>query len=145
GLDGNNLVMLTPANANYAASLSPDRFCFVDNSSRPDLPGEAVLRNAKDGSQIRVLEQTDASELLKTNWTPPQAFHGKAKDGTTDLYGLIWRPSSFDPAKKYPIIEMVYTGLQALFVPKTLEAVVRGLLSTAKQGFNLLMVVSRGT
>ncbi len=145
GLDGNNLMMLTPANANHSVSLSPDRFCFVDNSSRPDLPGEAVLRNAKDGSEIRVLEQTDASELLKTNWTPPQAFHGKAKDGTTDLYGLIWRPSSFDPAKKYPIIEMVYTGPQAFFVPKTFGAAVRGLQSTAELGFIVVMVDGRGT
>ena len=145
GLDGNNLMMLTPANANHAVSLSPDRFCFVDNFSRPDLPGEAVLRNAKDGSQIRVLEQTDASELLKTNWTSPQAFHGKAKDGTTDLYGLIWRPSNFDPAKKYPIIEMVYTGPQAFFVPKTFGAAVRGLQSTAELGFIVVMVDGRGT
>ena len=145
GLDGNNLMMLTPANANHAVSLSPDRFCFVDNFSRPDLPGEAVLRNAKDGSQIRVLEQTDASELLKTNWKPPEAFHGKAKDGTTDLYGLIWRPSSFDPAKKYPIIEMVYTGPQAFFVPKTFGAAVRGLQSTAELGFIVVMVDGRGT
>ena len=145
GLDGNNLMMLTPANANHSVSLSPDRFCFVDNSSRPDLPGETVLRNAKDGSQIRVLEQTDASELLKTNWTPPQAFHGKAKDGTTDLYGLIWRPSNFDPAKKYPVIEMVYTGPQAFFVPKTFGAAVRGLQSTAELGFIVVMVDGRGT
>ena len=145
GLDGNNLITLTPANANHSVSLSPDRFCFVDNSSRPDLPGEAVLRNAKDGSEIRVLEQTDASELLKTNWTPPQAFHGKAKDGTTDLYGLIWRPSNFDPAKKYPVIEMVYTGPQAFFVPKTFGAAVRGLQSTAELGFIVVMVDGRGT
>ena len=145
GLDGNNLMTLTPANANHSVSLSPDRFCFVDNSSRPDLPGETVLRNAKDGSQIRVLEQTDASELLETNWTPPQAFRGKAKDGTTDLYGLIWRPSNFDPAKKYPIIEMVYTGPQAFFVPKTFGAAVRGLQSTAELGFVVVMVDGRGT
>ena len=145
GLDGNNLMMLTPANANHTVSISPDHFCFVDNSSRPDLPGEAVLRNTKDGSPIRVLEQTDSSELLKTNWKFPEAFHGKAKDGTTDLYGLIWRPSNFDAAKKYPIIEMVYTGPQAFFVPKTFGAAMRGLQSVAELGFIVVMVDGRGT
>jgi dipeptidyl-peptidase 4 len=145
GLDGNNLVMLTPANSNHTVNISPDHSCFVDNSSRPDLPGEAVLRNLKDGSQIRVLEQTDASELLKTNLKFPEAFHGKAKDGTTDLYGLIWRPSNFDSAKKYPIIEMVYTGPQAFFVPKTFGAAMRGLQSIAELGFIVVMVDGRGT
>src|SRR5439155_995673 len=114
GLDGNNVTALTPSNANHTVSLSPDHFCFVDNSSRPDLPGEVILRSVKDGSQIRVLEQTDASELLKENWKFPEAFQGKAKDGATDLYGLIWRPSNFDATKKYPIIEMVYTAAHAM-------------------------------
>ena len=145
GLDGNNLVLLTPANSNHTVSMSADHSCFVDNSSRPDLPGEAILRNAKDGSQIRVLEQTDASDLLKSNWKFPEAFHGKAKDGVTDLYGLIWRPSNFDSAKKYPIIEMVYTGPQAFFVPKVFGAALRGLQSTAELGFIVVMVDGRGT
>jgi dipeptidyl aminopeptidase/acylaminoacyl peptidase len=145
GLDGNNLVMLTPANSNHMVSVSPDHFCFVDNSSQPDLPGEAVLRKLKDGSQIRVLEQTDASELLKASWKFPEAFHGKAKDGTTDLYGLIWRPSNLDAAKKYPIIEMVYSGPQGFFVPKTFGAAARGLQSVAELGFIVVMVDGRGT
>ena len=145
GLDGNNVTALTPSNANHTVSLSPDHFCFVDNSSRPDLPGEVILRNVKDGSQIRVLEQTDASELLKGNWKFPEAFQGKAKDGATDLYGLIWRPSNFDATKKYPIIEMVYTGPQAFFVPKTFGAALRGLQSVAELGFIVVMVDGRGT
>jgi len=145
GLDGNNVTALTPSNANHTVSLSPDHFCFVDNSSRPDLPGEVILRSVKDGSQIRVLEQTDASELLKENWKFPEAFQGKAKDGATDLYGLIWRPSNFDATKKYPIIEMVYTGPQAFFVPKTFGAALRGLQSVAELGFIVVMVDGRGT
>src|SRR5213592_3666720 len=145
GLDGNNVTALTPSNANHTVSLSPDHFCFVDNSSRPDLPGEVILRSVKDGSQIRVLEQTDASELLEENWKFPEAFQGKAKDGATDLYGLIWRPSNFDATKKYPIIEMVYTGPQAFFVPKTFGAALRGLQSVAELGFIVVMVDGRGT
>jgi len=145
GLDGKGLTLLTPENANHTVSISPDHSYFVDNASRPDLPGQSVLRNAKDGSQVRVLEQTDASEVLKTGWKYPSPFHGKAKDGTTDLYGLIWRPSNFDAAKKYPIIEMVYTGPQAFFVPKTFGAAIRSLQSVAELGFVVVMVDGRGT
>jgi dipeptidyl-peptidase-4 len=144
GLDGNGLQLLSPENANHSVSLSPDGTFFVDNYSRPDLPAEAVLRRTKDGSEVRVLEKTDASELLKTGWKFAEPFQGKAADGTTDLYGLIWRPSNFDPAKKYPIVEFVYTGPQWFFVPKAFAGTL-GLQSMAELGFVVVMVDGRGT
>jgi dipeptidyl-peptidase-4 len=144
GLDGKTLQLLSPENANHAVSVSPDGSFFVDNYSRPDLPGEAVLRHTKDSSEVRVLEKTDASALLKTGWKFPEPFQGKAADGTTALYGLIWRPSNFDPAKKYPIVEFVYTGPQWFFVPKSFGATLR-LQSMAELGFVVVMVDGRGT
>ena len=119
GFDGKGLQLLSPENADHSVSVSPDAAFFVDSYSRPDLPGQAVLRRTKDGSEVRVLEKTDASELLKTGWKLAEPFSGKGADGTTDIYGLIWRPSNFDPAKKYPIVEFVYTGPQSFFVPKS--------------------------
>jgi len=145
GLDGKGLALLTPENANHTVSVSPDHLYFVDNASRPDLPGGATLRSTKDGSQVRVLEQTDAAELLKSGWKYPEPFHGKAADSAVDLYGLIWRPSNFEATKKYPIVEMVYTGPQAFFVPKTFGTAMRGLQSVAELGFIVVMVDGRGT
>jgi dipeptidyl-peptidase-4 len=144
GFDGKDLRMLTPENANHSVSMSPDGSYFVDSYSRPDLPGESVLRHSKDGSDVRILEKADASELLKTGWTFPEPFQGKAADGTTDIYGLIWRPSNFDPSRKYPVIEQVYTGPQGFFVPKTFAAQFR-LQSVAELGFIVVMVDGRGT
>jgi dipeptidyl-peptidase-4 len=144
GFDGKGLQLLSPENANHTVSVSPDGTFFVDNYSRPDLPGEAVLRRTKDGSEVRVLEKTDASELLKTGWKFAEPFQGKAADGTTDLYGLIWRPSNFDAAKKYPIIEFVYTGPQGFFVPKSFARTL-GLQSMAELGFVVVVVDGRGT
>jgi dipeptidyl aminopeptidase/acylaminoacyl peptidase len=144
GFDGKGLQLLSPENANHSVSVSPDGTFFVDNYSRPDLPGEAVLRRTKDGSEVRVLEKTDASELLKTGWKFAEPFQGKAADGTTDLYGLIWRPSNFDSAKKYPIIEFVYTGPQWFFVPKSFASTL-WLQSMAELGFVVVMVDGRGT
>ena len=144
GLDGKGLQLLSPENANHSVSLSPDGTFFVDNYSRPDLPAEAVLRRTKDGSEVRVLEKTDASELLKTGWKFAEPFQGKAADGTTDLHGLIWRPSNFDPAKKYPIVEFVYTGPQGFFVPKSFGGTL-WLQSMAELGFVVVMVDGRGT
>ncbi|HZR64726.1 MAG TPA: DPP IV N-terminal domain-containing protein [Terriglobales bacterium] len=144
GFDGKNLTLLTPENANHSVSVSPDGNFFVDNYSRADLPGESALRRTKDGSEVRVLEKTDVSGLQSAGWRPPEPFQGKASDNTTDLYALIWKPSNFDPAKKYPVVEHVYTGPQDFFVPKTFGAMLR-LQSMAELGFVVVMIDGRGT
>lgn len=144
GLDGKDLRMISSENANHSVSMSPDGAYFVDSYSRPDLLGESVLRRSRDGSEVRVLEKAEASELQKTGWKFPEPFQGKAADGTTDIYGLIWRPSNFDSSKKYPIVEQVYTGPQGFFVPKTFASGLR-LQSMAELGFIVVMVDGRGT
>ena len=58
------------------------------------------------------LEQTDIARLVATGWTPPLPFTVKARDGKTDLYGLMYRPSSFDSTRRYPIIVHHYPGPQ---------------------------------
>jgi dipeptidyl-peptidase 4 len=147
GLDGKGLTLLSPENANHGVSISPDGIYFVDNFSRPDLPGASVLRRTKDGSDVRTLEKADASALLATGWKYPEPFQGKATDGKTDLYGIIWRPTNFDPAKRYPIVEHVYTGPQAFFAPKSFEGAIfrGGLQAVAELGFIVVMIDGRGT
>jgi dipeptidyl aminopeptidase/acylaminoacyl peptidase len=146
GFDGKGFTLLTPENATHTVSFSPGHIFIVDNFSRPDLPAVSSLRRTKDGSQLRVLEQTDTSGLAKAGWKAPEPFDGKAKDGATDLYGLIWKPSNFDPSKKYPIVEQAYTGPQGFFVPKTFAAALRnGQQQIAELGFIAVMVDGRGT
>lgn len=36
----------------------------------------------------------------------------KARDGSTDLYGLLFPPTQLDQQKKYPIINHIYPGPQ---------------------------------
>ena len=36
-----------------------------------------------------------------------------------DIYGIIIRPSDFDPQRSYPVIEQIYAGPQGAFVPKS--------------------------
>jgi dipeptidyl-peptidase-4 len=141
--DGKGLQLLTPENATHSINLSPDGAYFIDSYSRPDLPDKIVMRRTKDGSEVRVLEQTDSSPLTQMGWRAPESFHGKASDGTTDLYGLIWRPSKFDTARKYPVVEFVYAGPQSFFVPKTFGTF--WLQSMAELGFVVVMIDGRGT
>jgi dipeptidyl-peptidase-4 len=144
GFDGKGLQLLAAESANHSVSISPDGAYFVDNYSRADLPGQSVLRRCKDGSEVRVLEKTDTSELEKTGWKFTEPFAGKAADGTTDIYGAIWRPSNFDSTKKYPVVEFVYTGPQGFFVPKNFSNTL-WLQSIAELGFIVVMVDGRGT
>lgn len=147
GLDGSGLTLLSPENATHSVSVSPDFLYFVDSYSRPDLPGQAVLRRTKDASEVRSLVKGDATQLLATGWKYPEAFQGKSADGKYDLYALIWRPSNFDPAKKYPVIEQVYTGPQSFFVPKSFGGAIfrGGLQAVSELGFIVVMIDGRGT
>ena len=76
------------------------------------------LRRTADGQLVCPLETGDASELRAAGWRAPERFVAKGRDGVTDIYGVIWRPRNFDPAKKYPVVENIYAGPQDSFVPK---------------------------
>ena len=57
--------------------------------------------------------KNSASALAKTGWQKPERFVAKGRDGKTNIYGVIFRPSTFDPSNKYPIVEQIYAGLKA--------------------------------
>jgi dipeptidyl aminopeptidase/acylaminoacyl peptidase len=111
GFDGKNMTLLTPDDGNHEISLSPSGKVFVDTYSKPDVPPTAALRNA-DGKLIAPIEKADISKLLATGWKPPQPITVKARDGETDLYGLMYKPTNLDEKKKYPIINHIYPGPQ---------------------------------
>ena len=63
--------------------------------------------------------KSDISRLNETGWTPVEEFVAKARDGKTDIYCNIHRPSNFDPNKKYPVIENIYTCSEGYYVSKS--------------------------
>ncbi len=110
--DGTGLTLLTPEDANHVISFSPDGRFFVDTYSRIERPPVTVLRAGADGRVIRTLETADVSRLVAQGWTPGEVFTTKARDGVTDIYGVMYRPSTFDTTRSYPIIENIYPGPQ---------------------------------
>jgi dipeptidyl aminopeptidase/acylaminoacyl peptidase len=109
--DGTHLELLTPEDANHEVTFSDSGAYFVDSYSKPDAPPIAVLRNG-DGRLLLDLEKADISKLLATGWQPPTPITVKARDGRTDLYGLMYKPTTLDPSKKYPIVNHIYPGPQ---------------------------------
>jgi dipeptidyl-peptidase-4 len=111
GMDGRNLQLLTPEDADHDVSMSPSGRFFVDVYSRPDVPPVAQLRDA-EGKLLMTLEKADISKLEATGWKPPVPIVVKARDGSTDLYGLLYKPTALDPSLKYPIVNHIYPGPQ---------------------------------
>src|SRR5262249_6971811 len=109
GFDGNNLTLLTPEDATHDVSFSPSGRFFVDIYSRPEVAPIAAVRDS-DGKLLQTLEKADISRLVAEGWKPVTPFSVKARDGKTDLYGLMYKPTGFDPRRKYPIIDHIYPG-----------------------------------
>jgi dipeptidyl-peptidase-4 len=111
GFDGKNLTLLTPESGNHEVSFSSSGRYFFDSYSKPDVPAVAVVRD-EAGKLISTVAKTDVSQLLAAGWQPPVPITVKARDGVTDLYGLMYKPTGLDPTKKYPIVDYIYPGPQ---------------------------------
>lgn len=143
--DGTGMKVLTPENANHKVTFSKDYNYLVDYYSRADMPGKTVLRKAKNGKVILELECTDITALQQTTWQQPEVFSAKGRDGETDIWGLIYRPSSFDPNLEYPVIEYIYAGPHDSFVPKSFIGVNRRFAALAELGFICVQIDGMGT
>jgi dipeptidyl-peptidase 4 len=146
-LDGSRIELLTPENANHEVDLSRDGHFFVDNYSRADQAPVSVLRSS-DGKLVLELERADISKLSARGWRYPEQFSTKAADGMTDIYGLIYKPSNFNPSLRYPVIDSIYPGPQMVRTPKSFPEVAmdRGQTQAlAELGFILVVVDGRGT
>jgi dipeptidyl aminopeptidase/acylaminoacyl peptidase len=144
GLDGKDLAVLTAADGTHEWTFAPGGGLFVDRWSRVDQPWVTELRRARDGSLLAELGRDDASALLATGWRPPERFVAKGRDGATDIHGILTRPSDFDPARRYPVLEDIYAGPQDHFVPKKWGLGLRQ-RTLAELGFVVVQIDGMGT
>jgi dipeptidyl aminopeptidase/acylaminoacyl peptidase len=145
GLDGKGYASLTPDDGDHDIQLSPSGTYLVDTYSTCEKPPVVVLRDLT-GKVVMPLEKADISKLLATGWKPPIPFSVKARDGKTDLYGMLFRPTRFDPSKKYPIINQAYPGPQSGSVGGRTFAAARGdKQALAELGFVVVSIDGMGT
>jgi dipeptidyl aminopeptidase/acylaminoacyl peptidase len=143
-LDGTGMVPLTEDDGNHTVQYSPDRKYLIDTCSRVDTAPCHELRSAVDGRLVCKLEKADISECTANGWEPPEVFVAKGRDSKTDIWGIICRPRKLDPARKYPVIEFIYAGPQASFVPKSFSAV-RRFAALTDLGFIVVQIDGMGT
>jgi dipeptidyl-peptidase 4 len=146
-LDGTGLTHLTDSDGTHSTPLrfTPDNKFYLTTFSRVDLPPVTELRKAADGKKVLALETTDVSKLEKAGWKPPERFVAKGRDGATDIHGIIHRPTTFDPEKKYPVIEYIYAGPHGHHVPKAFNAIHRSAMAMAELGFVVVQIDGMGT
>lgn len=145
GFDGRNDTLLTPDNANHSVALSADGRWIVDTYSTPDTPPVTVLRDG-NGRAVQELERADISRLLATGWKPPTPIRMKGRDGTTDIYGLMYTPTNLDSTAKYPIVNRIYPGPQAGSVGSRSFSPARGdNQALAELGFVVVEIDGMGT
>jgi dipeptidyl aminopeptidase/acylaminoacyl peptidase len=143
--DGTGLVKLTEGDGTHTLTYSPKGDYYIDGYSRVDLPPVHELRRTSDGKKVLDLEKADDSELKKLGWRAPERFVAKGRDGTTDIHGMIVRPSNFDPKKKYPVIEYIYAGPHGFFTPKRFSSFHYQHQRMAELGFIVVQMDGMGT
>ena len=135
GIDGKGLKCLNPEEGNHSVRYTSDMAYMIDTWSTVLNPPVTVLRSTKDGKIVKQLANADITNLEATGWKRPEVFVAKGRDGKTDIWGLIQRPSNFDPSKKYPVIEYIYSGPGDQYVPKNFTPWLYNLADLSELGF----------
>ena len=142
--DGTGLIALTDGVGTHTVTFAPNYSVYIDTWSRVDMAPVTQLRRSSDAQVLMELERASTDALLAAGWSPPEAFVAKGRDGKTDIYGVIIKPTNFDPAKTYPVIENVYAGPQGAFTPKSFAAY-RPAQAMAELGFIVVQMDGMGT
>ena len=143
-IDGTGLTPLTTGDGNHNVVFSEDGTLYVDTWSRVDMPPTSELRKTADASLVMPLEAGDITDLKAAGWKAPEVFVSKGRDGKTDIWGVIYRPSNFSATKKYPVIENIYAGPQGSFVPKSF-GFYNAMQAIAELGFIVVQIDGMGT
>ncbi|RYG31712.1 S9 family peptidase, partial [bacterium] len=144
GFDGTGMTPITPGPGTHRVQFSPDGETLVDTGSSVTEAPVHELRRIRDGKLLATLETGDITALKKGGWKAPEVFVAKGRDGKTDIWGLVYRPRSFDRRKRYPVLEDIYAGPQDSFVPKDF-APHRSMQSYAELGFVVVKIDGMGT
>ena len=162
--DGGDPELLTPEDAHHdfatsalpvpglaggSSSFSPSGGFFVDVYSTLEQPPKMVIRRA-DGELVAEVLEADISQLAELGWTPPERFVVKAADGVTDLWGALFKPTSFDPDLSYAVVDQTYPGPQIdsgphSFLDNFAAITTNNAQATAEAGFVVVALDGRGT
>lgn len=144
-LNGTGFTDMTPENGNHRVAFSTDRQYFTDVYSRPDLPPVSQLKRTADASLVAGLQKCDVGLLEAAGWQKPEVFCAKGRDGKTDIWGNIYRPTGFDASKSYPVVEFIYAGPHDSHVDKDFKPAHHLVSKLVELGFIVVSIDGMGT
>ena len=141
--DGSGFKQLTYGEGNHSSNWSPGRKYFVNSYSQVHTaPVHQLI--SRDGQLIKELARVDDSAIDEAGLIRPEVFSAKGRDGETDIWGIIYRPTHFDENKTYPVVEAIYAGPHDSHVPKSFFPVFRN-QEMAELGFIVVQIDGMGT
>ena len=145
GIDGKNLTCLTPENGTHRAQFNESYTYLLDTYSRVDMAPISVVRSVAHPEKIYEITRADISRLKENGWVAPEVFVAPGRDGVTPMWGIIQRPTNFDPTHKYPIIEYIYAGPGDAYTPKSFNSYNWTTSALAELGFIVVQLDAMGT
>ena len=145
GTDGKNLTCLTPENGTHRAQFNESYTYLLDTYSRVDMAPISVVRSVAHPEKIYEITRADISRLKENGWVAPEVFVAPGRDGVTPMWGIIQRPTNFDPTHKYPIIEYIYAGPGDAYTPKSFNSYNWTTSALAELGFIVVQLDAMGT
>lgn len=142
-IDREGVTQITKEDAQHQVHFLKSQRYFIDSFSRVDMEPQTLLKD-NTGKVILEFPKPDLAQVYAKGWKKPERFVVKAADNATDLYGVMWKPSNFDPEKKYPIISIVYPGPYYGFVPTNFTLDDNYCTRMAQLGFIVITVGHRG-
>lgn len=142
-LNSGELTMLTDGDGTHTIDWSPDGNYFLDRYSRVDMPMVTELRS-RSGELVCQLERGSMAQLVAAGWRMPQRYAAVGRDGKTLIWGVVYRPTNFNPHHKYPVVESIYAGPHGAHVPKSFS-VHRSQAELAELGFIVVQIDGMGT
>ena len=139
------MTMLTESDGTHDLQWSPDREHYVARWSRVDHPPVYELRRRSDGGLVTELARASVGKLLESGFQMPERFVVKDREGKYDIHGIIVKPTDFDLAKKYPVVENIYAGPHGAFVPKSWRHWYGHASEMTEAGFVIVRMDGRGT
>ena len=145
-MDGKQMTCLTPEEGNHSAVFNEDYTLWIDKYSTAEQAPVTVLRTTQgEKAEGRTLAQADLSKIKSAGWTAPEIFTAPGRDGVTPMWGIIQRPTNFDPQKKYPVIEYIYSGPGDAYTPKSFLPYNGYMTALAELGFIVVQLDAMGT
>lgn len=146
--DGSGLIDLTPEPAHHSARFNSSYTAFIDTYSTVDSAPVTVVRSTITPSRQEggmLLANADLSPLLSAGWVAPEVFVAAGRDDKTPMWGIIQRPTHFDPSKKYPVIEYIYAGPGDSYTPKAFQPTYYYTAALVELGFIVVQLDAMGT